>query len=525
MENLTADRIVSGRIEDEEGVLGCVLSGRKGGYEALMGLKSEMFYNPKNRTILKACLNIVQAGTPIDRLSVLDAVRVIEPEFNSQKIYDLLEGEFPIDVNSAIIRIKNRHKLDVLQKIATKVVKESPEITEPDKYVSDILADIYELELSSEKVVIREFKDVLDETHEAIKLAGENKGQIGLNVGIPRVNELIYGLQPGYLILIAGRPSIGKTALAVNFMEHITINAQKAPVLFISLEMSAVSLAKRILTGRSKRLSPRQINRGLLEGDDWIRLGHEINKLQEAPIYIADTHHATIPDIGILCKSAVARYGVEAVFIDYLQLITPPSTVNNRNEGIGFISRSLKGIAGELNIPVVALSQLSRLGDNVRPELSHLRDSGSLEQDADQVLFVFREKLKEDKDVKKLKEKYARDQAIGELCKIGQIIVAKARNEETGEALVEFKTDEIRYVELDRYRPTRGAVKTEVRSMSDYEPITDPIPIKLKLKHRENKSGNRNAVYRPRTGKTRSGYHKHAFKGNNQAPSFPKQGH
>lgn len=450
MNNLTADRIISSRIEDEEGVLGCVLSGKKDAYEALLGLKPEMFYDARHKLIVRGCLDIVQKGVPITYLSVSDAVRIIEPDFYNKKILDLMGTGIPVDVKSTVQRIKQRYKLDLLQKIATKIVSESPEVVDPDKYVSDTLADIYNLELSNDKAVIREFRDVLDETHESIKLAGRNKGQIGLNVGIPRVNELIYGLQPGYLIIIAGRPSIGKTALAVNFMEHISINAQRAPSLFISLEMSAVSLAKRILTGRFKGATPRQINRGLLDGKGFIQLDHEINKIYEAPIYIADTSYATIPDISVLCKSAVARYGIKVIFIDYLQLITPPVSANNRNEAISFISQSLKGIGRELKVPVVALSQLSRLGANVRPELSYLRDSGSLEQDADQVLFVFREKIKDEKAVKKLREKYGREQNIGELCKIGQIIVAKARNEETGEAIVEFKTDEIRYVELYR---------------------------------------------------------------------------
>ena len=448
MTSLISDRIISSRIEDEEGVLGCVLSGKKDAYEALLGLKPEMFYDARHKKIVQGCLDVVQKGVPITYLSVSDAVRIVDPEFYNKRILDLMGNGIPVDVKSTIQRIKNRYKLDLLENIAKKIAAESPEVVEPDKYISEKLAEIYSLELSSEKAIIRKFNDVLDETHEAIKLAGENKGQIGLNVGIPRVNELIYGLQPGYLIIIAGRPSIGKTALAVNFMEHISINAQRAPSLFISLEMSAVSLAKRILTGRFKGATPRQINRGLLDGDGFIRLDHEINKIYDAPIYIADTSYATIPDISVLCKSAVARYGIEVVFIDYLQLITPPTSANNRNEAISFISRSLKKIAGELKVPVVALSQLNRLGANVRPELFHLRDSGSLEQDADQVLFVFREKLKDEKAVKRLRDKYGRDQAIGELCDVGQIIVAKGRNEGTGEAIVEFKTDEIRYVEL-----------------------------------------------------------------------------
>jgi replicative DNA helicase len=200
-----------------------------------------------------------------------------------------------------------------------------------------------------------------------------------------------------------------------------------------------------------KETSPTNVNTGRLTKDEFIRLDHVINQLWNKPIYIADAPGASMSDISVLCKSAFARYDIKAAFIDYLQLITVPQSIANRNEQVSFISRSLKGIARELSIPVVALSQLNRLGDNIRPELSHLRDSGSLEQDADQVLFVFRERIKDEDHARRVNEKfekYSLNHKPGDLCQIGVIIVGKARNEQTGQVVVEFKPEEIRYVEI-----------------------------------------------------------------------------
>jgi replicative DNA helicase len=442
-----AEKILGDRVTLEADLLALILSGEECGCDALLGLKPDMLHVPKHRTILRACQDVISGGSSIDRLKVVDAVRKIEPEFDINELFRLVNDSGPVDVAFAVKKIRSRWKLDRLDAIAHDVITRGPDVTDSDSFVNETLARIYDLDLSSEKIQIQTGNQVLDEAHASIKRAHDNKGQIGLNVGIPNLNRLICGLQPGYLILIAGRPSIGKTALAINVMEHISVNAQGAPTLFISLEMSAVSLMKRMIAGRMEGTAPTNVNTGRLTKDELIKLDHAINQLWDKPIYIADAPSASMSDISILCKSAVARYGVKAVFVDYLQLIAVPQSMGNRNEQVSFVSRSLKGIARELKIPVVALSQLNRLGDNVRPELSYLRDSGSLEQDADQILFVCRLKLKTEDDVGRLEKDWNIKQEIGELSRMGLIIVGKARNEQTGQVAVEFKPDEIRYVE------------------------------------------------------------------------------
>jgi replicative DNA helicase len=287
-------------------------------------------------------------------------------------------------------------------------------------------------------------KDVLLATFERIEQLYNSKGGItGVPTGFPDLDAMTSGLQPSDLILVAARPSMGKTAFALNIAQNAAIR-HRIPVAIFSLEMSKEQLVQRMLCAESN-VDSHKLRTGRLEEDDWPRLARAMGPLSEAPIYIDDTPGITCLEIRAKARRLKAEKGLGLVVIDYLQLIAGRGQSENRQQEISEISRSLKALARELNVPVLALSQLSRAPDvrsDHRPVLSDLRESGSQEQDSDLVAFLYREDYYNPNTDRK---------------NIAEVIIAKQRNGPTGKVELLWLSQYTKFVSIEKYRQSEEA--------------------------------------------------------------------
>jgi replicative DNA helicase len=228
------------------------------------------------------------------------------------------------------------------------------------------------------------------------KLYERGSAITGLPTGFTELDNITAGFQPSNLIVIAARPAMGKSALAVSIAQHVAVE-QNTPVVIFSLEMSKMELTQRLMCAEA-RVDSNRLRRGQLQDSDWPKLSHALGRLAEAPIFIDDTASVSIMEMRAKCRRLKAKHGLGLVIVDYLQLMQPTtrSRGDNRVQEIGDISRSLKILARELELPVIAVSQLSRNVEHrtdKRPMLADLRDSGSIEQDADIVMFIYRDEV------------------------------------------------------------------------------------------------------------------------------------
>jgi replicative DNA helicase len=280
---------------------------------------------------------------------------------------------------------------------------------------------------------------------EALQRGG--KTVTGVPTGFADLDELTSGFQPADLVVIAARPSMGKTALTLNIAQHASIEAQ-VPVAFFSLEMSKESLVQRMLTSEA-RVDAQRLRKGMLRDDDFPRLARAAGILSSAPVYIDDTPGITMLEMRSKARRLKADADLGLVIVDYLQLMQGPSDSENRQQEVSMISRSLKSLAKELNVPVVALSQLSRAPeqrageDKGRPQLSDLRESGAIEQDSDVILFIYRPEVyfgPVDKDGNSLEGR-------------AEIIVGKQRNGPIGSVNLFFHKQYTRFESYTARQP------------------------------------------------------------------------
>ncbi|MCD8313801.1 MAG: replicative DNA helicase, partial [Bacteroidales bacterium] len=288
---------------------------------------------------------------------------------------------------------------------------------------------------------VQDVGSVISQVMTDIERLQDNPGVSGVPSGFQSLDRVTLGWQPSDLIIIAARPSVGKTALVLNMARNAAVDFDK-PVALFSLEMSAKQLVKRMMVSETG-LSSEKLKGGVrLEQYEWAQLDHQLKKLIDAPIYIDETPSMPVMEFRSKAKRLVKQKGVKLIIVDYLQLMQGPAELRAfREQEVAAISRTLKATAKELNVPVIALSQLSRRavnreGSNSRPLLSDLRESGSIEQDADMVLFIHRY------DYQGLSEK-AEDEGKTDL------IIAKNRNGEVGDIHMMFRKDETRFVDMN----------------------------------------------------------------------------
>jgi len=266
----------------------------------------------------------------------------------------------------------------------------------PSELVDLAEANIFEIaERGSRNVSFSNMKDLVKEAYDELDQRSQGGGGLtGVESGFRELDKITAGLQKGELIIIAGRPSMGKTAFALNIAEHVAL-AHNNPVAIFSMEMSASSLAQRMISSLG-RVNAHSVKTGKLEEKDWHRIDGAIQQMRDAPIYIDDTPSLTPIEIRARARRIQREKGLKLIVIDYLQLMQVSGSKENRATEISEISRNLKALARELNIPIIALSQLNRSVEqrtDKKPQMSDLRESGAIEQDADLIAFIYREEV------------------------------------------------------------------------------------------------------------------------------------
>ena len=434
-------------LDVEESVLGAMMLEPSSVDQALEGLDSECFYDPRHRSVFEAMLELVKNHIPVDIVTVTSKLR----EKGDLEIVggaSTLAG-FTEKVGSAAnleyyIRILRQKAIQRdLIKASYQILKDSFD----DSIVVDELIDksesrIYDATRSIARREVQDIGSILKYVVDDIEEKQKSTGLGGVPSGYPSIDRVTNGWQPSDLVIIAARPSVGKTAFALNIARNAAVD-HHLPVAVFSLEMSCAQLAKRLVVSETG-LSGDKIKGSLkLEDYEWEQLEYRIRDLSRAPLYIDDTPSLPVMEFRTKAKNLVKNKGVRLIVVDYLQLMQAPDQGKGglREQEVAYISRTLKATAKELNIPILALSQLSRnsvqrQGSGGKPILSDLRESGSIEQDADMVIFIHRPDYLGLSDNPEDKEKT-------------QIIIAKHRNGETKDIDMVFRSEQVRFMEPD----------------------------------------------------------------------------
>ncbi|MCC6385563.1 MAG: replicative DNA helicase [Bacteroidia bacterium] len=436
----------------EEVVLGALLLEKDALNHVIEILRAECFYSDANKKIFEAILALAAISKPIDMLTVIEMLK-------HQGTLEIIGG--PHYVTQLTMRVASSANIEyhariILQKfIQRELIRISSETIqlayEDTTDVLDLL-DRAEQNLFaiSEMNVRRKYNEMPALVMEALKeyeTAGNLKSDVlGVPSGFTDLDRYTLGWQKSDLIILAARPAMGKTSLVLSLARNAAVRFNK-PVAFFSLEMTSKQLITRLISSESE-ISSDKLRKGQLAGHEWEQLNSKINALSQAPIYIDDTPALSVFEFRAKCRRMKAEHRIELVVIDYLQLMVSgnESRSGTREQEISYISRSLKNIAKELDLPIIALSQLSRAVEarregSKKPMLSDLRDSGAIEQDADMVLFIHRPEyygMTEDADG---------NPTTG----IANIILAKNRNGSIGEINLRFINHLTRFTDLDNY--------------------------------------------------------------------------
>lgn len=439
----TLERLPPQNLEAEMAVLGSMLLEEEALMQAAELLEAEAFYKDAHRKIFTAFLDLYKNNTPVDLVTVTDELRkqnALE-EVGGPSYLASLTSVVPTSANvEHYCRIvKEKAILRSLITAGNHIVKESYEgATEPDLLLDKSEQQIFEIASKKVKRDATSIKELIKSSIETIDNLHQRKGFItGLPTGFSELDQRSAGLQAGELIIVAGRPAMGKSSFALCVAEHVAL-VHKIPVAVFTFEMSKDHVVQRMLCSHA-RINTHHVRTGTLSKEDWVRLTQAAGKLSEAPIFIDDLGYSIIELRG-KTRRLKARHGVGLVIVDYLQLMEePPSSrrTDSRQQEVALISRRLKALARELNVPVIAVSQLSRAPEQretSRPRLSDLRESGSLEQDADMVLFLFREEYYKPEDES--------------LKGTAEVIIAKQRNGPTGSLKLAFIKEYTRFETL-----------------------------------------------------------------------------
>jgi replicative DNA helicase len=397
--SLEKGKIPPQAIDLEAVVLGAMLIDKKGVDEVIDILHKDVFYVEAHQHIFEAVFQLFQEAQPIDLLTVSNKLKTNEKLDVVGGDYYLIELTRKVG-SSAHIEF---HARIILQKFVQRsLIKISTEIIEDsyadNKDVFDLLdeaeAKLYEVTQGNLKKSVETAQDLVIQAKQKIEEISNKDGLSGIPSGYDKLDKLTSGWQPSDLVIIAARPGMGKTALTLSMARNIAVNTN-TPVAFFSLEMSSVQLITRLISSETG-LTSEKLRTGKLEKHEWEQLNVKAKALESAPLYIDDTPSLSIFDLRAKARRLASQHKIKLIIIDYLQLMTAGSSQKggNREQEISTISRNLKALAKELDIPVIALSQLSRAvetrGGSKRPLLSDLRESGAIEQDADIVSFIYR---------------------------------------------------------------------------------------------------------------------------------------
>lgn len=439
----TALKIPPHSIEAEQAVLGGVFLDQDAWDKVAVLVGEEDFYRLDHRLVFRALGALSEAGEPTDIVTAaewLENHQLLDQAGGMQKLAALAQNTpsaANIGAYADIVR-----KRSVLRQLIAATARINDTVFNPKGKPGEQILDeaeqaIFEIAERQGKR-LRKYKpitELLADARDRIDTLSKQKNPItGLPTGYLDFDRLTAGLQPADLIIIAGRPSMGKSALAINIAEHVAIQAQKSVAVF-SMEMPGEQLAMRMI-GSLSRIDQQKVRTGNLDDEDWPRLTSTVGLVQEARLFIDDTPALTPAELRARSRRIARDHGLDLVIVDYLQLMQVAGTTENRATEISEISRALKGMARELGAPVIALSQLNRSLEqrpNRRPLMSDLRESGAIEQDADVIVFIYRDEVY---------NKDSPDKGIAE------IILAKQRNGPIGLVKLAFRG---RYTRFESY--------------------------------------------------------------------------
>jgi replicative DNA helicase len=423
-------------------------------------LTPDCFYLPAHKHIFRAIQNLAAKQLPIDILTVVEQLKhegTLEDAGGAPYIAELsqkvLSGAH-VDYHARIVMQK--HIARELISYSNNVIKDAfDEMKDVDELMQEAEGRLFEITQRNVKKDALPITPILNEALKQIRDAAEHEGHTGVETGFTELDNITGGWHNSDLIIIAARPAMGKTALVLSMIRNMAVN-YKTPVAMFSLEMPNVQLVNRLIVNVAE-LEGEKVRSGQLVDHEWTQLDIRVRELYDAPIFIDDTASLSVFELRSKARRLVKEHGVKCIFIDYLQLMNASGMqYNSRQEEVTHISKSLKALAKELQIPIIALSQLNRSTvtrtgtgketnlDINRPQLSDLRESGSIEQDADIVCFIHRPeyyKILEDEQGRDLRGK-------------AYLLIAKHRNGKTGDVLLEFQSDFVRFRNLDEARPT-----------------------------------------------------------------------
>jgi len=433
-------------LDAEESVLGAMLLEPSCVDEAMEELTPNCFYDQHHRMIFEAMSSLVTEHVAVDLITVSNRLKAdgrlaeiggaVALADLSQKVGAAANMEFYIKIlkQKTIQRDLIKASYDILKKSYDDSVK-------VDDLIDLAQSEVYAAIQNNVRKEVQDIGSIINAALGDIEKLQGKEGPTGVPSGFSSIDRITQGWQPSDLIILAARPSVGKTAFALNLARNAAV-IHHMPVAFFSLEMSAIQLAKRLMTSESG-LSADKIKGGVkLEPYEWEQLEYKLKALAKAPLYIDDTPGIPVMEFRTKIKTLVKNRGVRLVFVDYLQLMQGPAELRGmREQEVAAISRTLKATAKELDVPIIALSQLSRnavqrQGGSGKPQLSDLRESGSIEQDADMVIFIHRP------DYVGLSENAGDKEAT-------EIIIAKHRNGETADIDMRFRSEQIKFMEMD----------------------------------------------------------------------------
>jgi replicative DNA helicase len=436
----TLERLPPQNLDAEQAVLGSMLLEEEAIVQAVELLEEPVFYKDAHRKIFATLLSLYKANVPVDLVTVTDELkkRNLLEGIGGASYLATLTSVVPTAANAEhYCRIvKQKAILRELIRATTHIASECyEEAVEPDHLLDKAEALIFDIASKKLKRDAIAMKDIIKSSIEMIDTLYQRKGMItGLPTGFIELDQQLAGLQPSNLIVIAGRPAMGKSSLALCIAEHVAL-VQKAGVALFSLEMSKENLVQRMLCSHA-RINAHNVRSGMLSTSDWPNLTKAAGKLSEASIFVDDSPSIAILELRAKARRLKSRHNISLIILDYLQLMEESSYAENRQQEISIISRSLKALARELNVPIIAVSQLSRAPErreSFRPRLSDLRESGAIEQDADVVLMLFREDYYNPTDENR---------------GIAEVMIAKQRNGPTGTVKLAFISEYTRFETL-----------------------------------------------------------------------------
>ena len=473
--------------EMEKAILGALMIDKDAYVEVCEILRAESFYEPRHQKIYAAIQQLTVDEKPVDVLTVTEQLSKngdLDEVGGAGYIAELssrVATSANIEYHANIVAQKylSRQIISYASVIGTKAYDETYDVNEVVQEAEKMLFEITQKNMKKDYSV---FAPVLGRAVKIVQDAHSNtEGVTGISTGFYKLDDMTCGWQKSDLVIIAGRPAMGKTAFALSLAKNIAVD-QKIPMAFFSLEMTSVQLANRLMANNCQ-IEGHKLMSGQLKRDDWDRLDKHLNSLLEAPLYIDDTEGIPVMELRTKIRRLVKEHHIELVMVDYLQLMTASGMrYNNRQEEISLISRALKGMAKEFNIPIIALSQLNRGVDTregpegKRPRLSDLRESGAIEQDADMVIFLHRP------------EYYGLPQSEdGSIDYRGkaEVIISKHRKGAVGIIMMDFKGEYTRFENPEDNRighrpPTDGGeiIGSSMNDMpfpppTDYNPFND----------------------------------------------------